>query len=307
MKTTVMAAMADSSMGYLLDVQPICLHSVFNSAVNIKADVGLITLLSGKRSVLPRSLVLDQGINFKQIGFKEGMPVRFGKDFIEIANYIFDVSGAKKINLNIVMHLKGIKRTEAFYSNIQKYALWVSNIGGGQGLSVLLSDDRLAGSIKGIYGSNVWSEFIIAKVILLLDTLSHINESFNPACFYEMGRALAGCGPGLTPSSDDFILGILAGLYALSAENRINPSLVDKVIGAIYRGVEGNTGDISTHFIQMAAKEKLFADDIIRLIKNLYSDNPDKIKQSIRLLSGFGSSSGCDIMTGIYYGIQLPL
>lgn len=97
---------------------------------------------------------------------------------------------------------------------------------------------------------------------------------------------IIGLGLGLTPSGDDYIVGMMAAYYS---ENDKKP----KLFKDLEKLAKNKTNEISYNYI-LNASNKLFKHEIIELIEDLESD------EKIDNLLNFGSSSGQDIIYGIY-------
>ena len=105
---------------------------------------------------------------------------------------------------------------------------------------------------------------------------------------------LIGLGIGLTPSGDDFLCGVLAGLtismcqdhpFALALQDEIHSRLSD-------------TNDISRAFLSCAL-EGQFSQPVVQLSSMV---SPEEIS---REFARIGHSSGMDTLSGIYYILSL--
>lgn len=97
---------------------------------------------------------------------------------------------------------------------------------------------------------------------------------------------MIGLGHGLTPSGDDYIVGIMVAYYV---QNDKIPYIFKKIVEMAHK----KTNLISYNYI-LNAYNRLFKEEIIDLIYDL--ENREKIEKLI----SFGSSSGQDIIYGIY-------
>ena len=69
---------------------------------------------------------------------------------------------------------------------------------------------------------------------------------------------------------------------------------------AAYRAAE-RTNDISASLLRRAG-DGLFSKDVLSLIGCLGEGGP-KERAALERVAAFGSSSGCDFLTGLYFGI----
>lgn len=113
---------------------------------------------------------------------------------------------------------------------------------------------------------------------------------------------MLGLGPGLTPSGDDFLVGLFAML---------------NVPGSPCRGWLGggtavleHAGD-ATHAISLAALEAAAGgrvrESIVALIEALLHGSPASLFHPLRRVLAIGATSGADLVAGILAGLDLNL
>lgn len=117
------------------------------------------------------------------------------------------------------------------------------------------------------------------------------NDSIFEKAFQERRKNkdlfnIIGLGLGLTPSGDDYIVGIMAAYYS----HNLNKPKIFKEIEDL---AQNRTNEISYNYI-LNASNRLFKQEIIDLIFDI--ENEEKICNLLK----FGSSSGQDILYGIY-------
>ena len=108
------------------------------------------------------------------------------------------------------------------------------------------------------------------------------------------GNRLAGGGPGLTPSSDDFLCGYIVAW----PENYPWEGFAETVTGA----AASRTNDVSGSLLKHAG-EGMFSEDVLGLLEGFANCDAEQIRTALKRVACFGSSSGCDFLTGMYYGI----
>nr|WP_314463524.1 DUF2877 domain-containing protein [uncultured Clostridium sp.] len=106
--------------------------------------------------------------------------------------------------------------------------------------------------------------------------------------------SLIGLGVGLTPSGDDFLCGVLAGLILTGNSDQPFTSVLKERIGANLN----KTNDISRTFLQCALSSH-FSKPIKDLV---FPASPEDILASFEAV---GHSSGIDSLCGIYYAHTL--
>lgn len=124
---------------------------------------------------------------------------------------------------------------------------------------------------------------------------SSVNRQ-DPEMFLELVTNLLGAGQGLTPSGDDFLIGLLLALnrwkealWPAANLKELNLQLVENAYRVTTR--------LSANLIELAADGK--GDErLINVVDLLMSDTPIETKAVLDLL-GWGSSSGVDAFVGM--------
>lgn len=127
----------------------------------------------------------------------------------------------------------------------------------------------------------------------LNDKLSNLKKSVRllkekPLEFY-IGR-----GQGLTPSGDDFLI----GMYCVSFCEQSIPNMMSSLSNTRF---EGLTTSVSVAYLN-AARQGYFNPDLIKLLSCESESEFELLKN--RILD-FGHSSGMDTLEGIVFGLQL--
>lgn len=112
-------------------------------------------------------------------------------------------------------------------------------------------------------------------------------------------EALAGLGPGLTPAGDDFLLGVLVGVFATAVTApAASPSLPVAEAGAtILETAAGRTNLLSAAWLQYAA-HGLIGQSWHRLLYALSDCDSPSIRRAADRLLAVGATSGADALTG---------
>jgi hypothetical protein len=256
------------------------LHSIYGSAANYKtADGRIVTFLSSQRPMGVASICLPTD-NIREF-FS-------GTDVLSIFNYlligesaVIDISNSEIISPYI-----------GSYSNLDRKADLASRL-----KNVL---------IRNIPEKGIYREIAKVKILSLPEVPGGTSGSKYPERFGklmesilhngdsnsldELFKGIIGYGVGLTPSADDFVLGILA---VYSSWDPVFKNLAQACKANIYR-----TSDISAEML-FHGSEKRFCKPIIELF-----ESPDISRAAASLLN-IGYSSGHDILCGIYAGLIL--
>jgi hypothetical protein len=113
--------------------------------------------------------------------------------------------------------------------------------------------------------------------------------------------SLVGRGPGVTPSGDDALVGLLAVLQRLGpAGDRTALALLRAAVAEqLHR-----TGDISAHYLRLAA-EGHFGERLIVLVDALAAGARDEVQSAAAAVVATGASSGADALLGVVTGVHL--
>jgi hypothetical protein len=112
---------------------------------------------------------------------------------------------------------------------------------------------------------------------------------------------LIGLGHGLTPSGDDFLAGVVMGLFKMQ-KNREAELLACN----LYRAAHGKTTTISLAFYRALAECRV-AEPYSQFLHILGRAEARERERSLNLVSSFGCTSGWDTLAGMVFGISLIL
>jgi len=113
---------------------------------------------------------------------------------------------------------------------------------------------------------------------------------------------LKGCGLGLTPAGDDFVAGLLIGLFLLQ---KLCGREFQPVAEAVFRAAQGDN-IFSNTFLDLARRGLLFG-RMKDLLLALISGGAGAVQRASAKLFGVGASSGADLATGLFLTLQSSL
>ncbi len=128
-----------------------------------------------------------------------------------------------------------------------------------------------------------------------------IARGDEPAALEHVDR-LVGLGPGLTPSGDDFLLGLLAALNLPDSPCRAWRRIGKRVVEC----ARTQTHLISAAALRHAADGRVRA-SVIRLCDALMTAASTTTLDAVDRVLGIGSSSGTEIALGVLAGLRLHL
>ncbi|MBU5444343.1 DUF2877 domain-containing protein [Paenibacillus sp. MSJ-34] len=111
---------------------------------------------------------------------------------------------------------------------------------------------------------------------------------------------LIGLGPGLTPSGDDYLLGLFTIVNLPNSPlRRYRPLCAD-----IANEAAGLTNPIS-HMGLIKAAAGQVRESVVELLRSLTDGDPEQAIRSLKAVLNIGSSSGTDIAMGLIHGLEL--
>jgi hypothetical protein len=110
-------------------------------------------------------------------------------------------------------------------------------------------------------------------------------------------QGLLGLGPGLSPAGDDFLCGFIGAAQCSAAP----PAYLSALNAAVERGSDRTNG-ISASLLSLATRG-FFPEPLARLAQGLARDDTPAAVSALRELCSLGHSSGCDIASGLLFGL----
>ena len=127
------------------------------------------------------------------------------------------------------------------------------------------------------------------------------RQPFSVATFLTLVHDLVGLGEGLTPSGDDFLVGLLAVLHVTGWLPSIcSPAVREQFCQCVRLG----TSQLSGEFL-CCALEGHFAEPVTMLLRALCTPDTWAWQGDAATLAAVGHSSGVDAMVGIAFGCRL--
>ena len=127
------------------------------------------------------------------------------------------------------------------------------------------------------------------------------RQAFAIPTLLSLVKALVGLGEGLTPSGDDFLVGLLAVLHITGT---LPCSAAAPVREQFCEYVRLGTSQLSGEFLRCAF-EGHFAEPLVMLMRALWAPASDAWPSHAATLATVGHSSGVDAMVGIALGCRL--
>ncbi len=257
-------------------------HSVFARAVNLSWGDALISLVQPEHGMVPGGI----SAAFTELPCRQGDLIQWDPSCGRLG--CIDLSGA--VTWENRAPLKRTVSPAVIAQRVAEAAAVVRAQGRGD-LARVLATDPPAFPVSG--DRLRWSTYAWAPMQALLRAVALGHE----AGFAEPLHALIGLGEGLTPSGDDFVLGLMAVMH------------YGQRPGARRLGLEasrfaGGTTPVSANYLRLAARGG-FSERLENLALALLSEGGCEVAAAARALVETGHSSGTDSLVGALLGARL--
>ncbi|WP_391117613.1 DUF2877 domain-containing protein [Psychrobacillus sp. L3] len=261
-------------------------HSTFKRTLNIQCleDGELYTIACNEIDNGPNTLIIDLA-SFEDMNINAYDEVYSDNNIISIGN---------KMSITI-------DRTKSWESILPTYPTNTDVL--KKNIKIMKQYIEIHGKSGGIKSKSVnespfeqeMSKMIQERKGLLTDEL--VKKQLHHAVPHAV--SLLGLGPGLTPSGDDFLVGLFTSFHLK------NSSFVNYqwFFEEIERAARTATNEISYIAIKKASVGKI-RESIIVLVNALLEENEEQLILSLKKVLNIGSSSGTDIALGILTGLE---
>jgi hypothetical protein len=265
------------------------IHSVFDTAANLICNDIFFTLLSDMRCLYPMSGRVLDNLSFTKSGIREGMDVITSGNRLIIPNadMIVNLEDALECDLSFRKH------TGLFVpKDLSVKVVLLKKL-----IEVKGCEFDLSTLVTGKY-QNPYSQFIMKKLLGLNEAIKKKDIQAG-----EHAEGLAGCGIGLTPSSDDMLLGYISAFLADTKAKGNDCEEIYKITYAMGNKAAKRTNTISGAFLKQCGMG-LLSQDMTGFLCTIYSDaETEMLEKSAERILNFGSTSGTDILTGVVLAI----
>ena len=263
-------------------------HSVFDHAVNLEFGERLISVLAQRRGLVPYGCTVKCECAFPAMGVAQGMGARLENGRIALANGLtIDLKKALAVDLAVDSIAKADTDNASSFA-LQQVINLLQAEGGTDGLSVLVTDA----------GTNVYADILRPRLPVLFSAVQARDEA---AAIAAVTR-IAGCGIGLTPSSDDLLTAYFITIRLLSRFGRMRDAR--PLLPSLAEAAARKTNRISGAFL-INSGDGLASEDFLSLLKHVFfTADAEAVSDAARRVSQFGSTSGRDMLTGLVLAIQ---
>lgn len=266
-------------------------HSVFDHAVNLELEgrVGLVGLIAEPKALTPYAVSVRMDRPFSEAGIRAGMAaaVESGRILVPLAGFELDCSAAKAIDLSL--------------DSIPIVPAKMAHGAQAESLLTVLREADAAESLAPLatgVGENVYSNFLAPRFRALQNAV-HAEDAKATTLAVER---FAGCGLGLTPSSDDLLCGYLATKWLLSREQGRAGRIT--LLSSIAAAAARKTNRISASFL-LYCGEGLVHLSLYELYADIFRNaDEEETLAAARCVLAIGSTSGADLLTGVALALQ---
>ena len=256
------------------------IHSRFRRTVNFHNNALLISIVNEDIGSGPLNIIV-RGLDFRNM------------HSMSINNNILMIN-----NFALVMHntLKYCSKLSfqkidkvIFSKNLTLLHTTLLELSKEKSLCFLLNEKRVS-NFTSSFEKELVKRMMLGLNLILKGTMNSLSEGI---------LQIKGCGFGLTPSGDDFIAGLLSGLYL---KQEIFGKDFSETRKKIY---ETSLGEnlISNSFLTLA-KEGLFTENFKKFIHSLLHEGKEKLNICIRRMLTIGETSGADTLVGFCFAFK---
>jgi len=218
-------------------------------------------------------------INWQASGLQLKDQVKISASHIHVANRLaFSYRGAELWQPDPIPDLDKKTTIAAGLASLTQQAF---NIAPNEGLAAFLFPD---GSLKTVLPSAAPAITEMTKFIR--------SRHPNAKSILEPVASLIGLGPGLTPSGDDFLGGMMITLSLLGENEKL------RVLASTIVTAASVTNDISRAHLKAAA-QGIGAEPLHATISDIVTNRDQALKASLERLDAIGHCSGWDALTGV--------
>ena len=283
----------------LFDGAQVVVHSVFTRAVNLVSPAGqLVGLVRPEAGNGPATVVLADSsvLRLDRIGLIPGMPVDVSAGCLWLGGQAaVDLRGAMLWNAKRNPLKVPRQQLQARLAIAERIAVQTAPDGG---LAPLL---RHLGQLVDTAAETPPPPGLDALNSAAWAGLQALLPAWRRGDVQAVERAatrLVGLGPGLTPSGDDVLAGLLVGAA------RPRPQLLRRELAeACLTAAKGRTTDLALARLRHATGGAI-EEVQERVLEGLLDSDDSQLQQAVARAARWGHSSGVDTLVGLFLGIR---
>lgn len=276
------------------------IHSIFKSTINILSDDGkFIPIVINNKPMSPHSIKLSENIDFRNLDIHMGYRVRFTKSSLTISNINIYYKEPKLWDkkTKLVSSKDTYENLQFKIEIISDFILDKGNKSGIFKLMKFISKDL--SPFEDIPLEDQSQLFIKDRFINFI----HAFRNYELNSINSHSKKIIGFGPGLTPSMDDFISGIMISNIYLSHLLDLNMEKAYRINQEIISDIDKRTTLVSEEMLKQSSTGETNEDIRDLMIAIIGPATSEKLNDLLAKVIDYGHSSGTDILCGIYTGI----
>jgi hypothetical protein len=267
-------------------------ESVHAAAINLRFGSWLATVARESVGGLPMGIQLAGEPHLDRLGATSGMLVQLDRAHLVVPDAALTAALEGATSWSPAMPLLPLMSPDARACRAAAALQLAAPVVPRIGLAPLLP--ALAGQPQA--ARDTLAARIGPSLAELLESLA-ANDPVRAAAH---ARTLVGLGPGATPSGDDLLVGLLAGLAAIC--HPLAEALASRIAGH----AQGRTTALSEQFLADAGHLR-FSERAQRTTVAILTGGPEELGDAIEATLAWGASSGADLLAGILIGIGADL
>lgn len=278
-------------------------HGVFDAAVNILFARGLVSLVPEVVQRGPLNVTLRLPVatpKMSSFGVRAGDKVRVQDLTLKLGDHhliSFDSAGIYSPKQKFTLPMLADNDIEANLEVVRKTALLFGNVA-GLGKLLALTPPEAARTTAG--NLNIFASSALPRIV----RLERAFRSEEKNALTDAVRELIGLGPGLTPSSDDMLAGLVL-LCVLYAKNSWCKKRASQLIAQVTaKEARGRTTILSEEYLRQAASGR-GNEPVMRLCAALLTGGRELVERETRNVLTIGETSGTDTVLGVVLGTML--
>jgi len=276
-------------------------HGVFDSAINMRLVSGLVSLVPETVERGPLNITLPVGPkSMSSLGVRSGDKIDVHDSTLEIGDRCRVVFESARVYSPNRKFSVPILEDIAIAANAEIMRETSLRFGKKSGLGDVLALVRPGEAARTTGSLNIFSAAALPRIVRLERAYHSGERSLVTAAV----RNLLGLGPGLTPSSDDMLAGLLL-ICVLYARNGGSVQLGTRLIAhATVAEAKGRTTLLSEEYLRQAASGR-GNEPVMRLCASLLTRDGTCVERETRRVLSIGESSGTDTVLGLFLGTAL--
>lgn len=262
-------------------------HSVFTRTLNLETPAGALVTLAGRDCDNAPDTVVVEAPDFTGFGVAAGDVVTACRSGIAIAQRLhvrFDATLRWRGDLPPWPIDADVLRSNVEFVHAQ-----------------LLAAGTPGGMLAAAGTADPWTAEVTRMLAIRSEQLRLGLVRGDAGAFRAHASSLIGLGPGLTPSGDDFLVGLFAALHLDGPGARFAP-----LCAGIVMESAAATNAVSLAALRHVARGRV-RESVRQLLWELTQATPAQAAAALQPVLAIGSTSGTDIAAGILCGAGIHL